>query len=115
MTMNLIPFGLLELDATGRVLLYEPVNPSHAIPSPKSILGRNFFTEVVPFSQMRGLQHRFNAFVDNDEEEQRFVLSLPYNHGQVKIRFLLARFTRKVFHGFEGMAIIQISPDGEEV
>ncbi|MGI8997385.1 MAG: hypothetical protein ACR2GW_12025 [Pyrinomonadaceae bacterium] len=115
MMVNLIPFGLHELDATGRVLLYEPVDNPIPVPSPQSIQGRNFFTEVVPFSQVKGLQGRFKAFVNDGEVERRFVLTLPYNHGRVRVSFLMARFTKKVFYGFEGMTIIQIKPDVENV
>ncbi|MDQ3653348.1 MAG: hypothetical protein M3458_24305 [Acidobacteriota bacterium] len=113
--VNLIPFGLLELDATGTVLLYEPVKEWKSNLTPKSVTGLNFFTEIVPFSQVRELQYRFDTFISNGVAEERFTLSLPYNHGQVRVRFLLARLSKQARRGLERMAIVQIAPENERL
>lgn len=108
---TLIPFGLLEVDATGTILLYEPVRERPSKFVPNDIVGRNFFTEVVPFSQTKEIEKRFRVFVNNGEAEQRFTLSLRYNHGRIRVRFLLARLTKQALRGLERIAIVQISPE----
>ncbi|MDQ3258584.1 MAG: hypothetical protein M3R15_32660 [Acidobacteriota bacterium] len=42
-------------------------------------------------------------------------MSLPYNHGQVRVRFLLARLSKQARRGLERMAIVQIAPENERL
>ncbi len=66
-----IPFGLLELDGEGTVLHYSPAREPKRVAEAASIIGRNFFDEVVPVSPVKEFKTRFLRFMAIGDSVQR--------------------------------------------
>ena len=107
---NALPYGLLELDATGTVLHYEPVKEQNSGVRASDIVGRNFFTDVAPVEQVREFQSRFYAFMANGEATQRFALCVPANNTDVHVQIVLARINGHAAQGRERLALVRIVP-----
>jgi photoactive yellow protein len=110
-TISFLPFGLLELDASGTVIRYSPASEQHSEVLAKDVLGRNFFKEVVPVEQVSDFQSRFKLFMSHGESIQRFSSVFSSEQGQVKVQILLARITEKSEHGRERLALVRIMPE----
>lgn len=46
--LNKLAFGAIELDASGRIIKYNAVEGAITGRDPKTMIGKNFFTEVAP-------------------------------------------------------------------
>ena len=106
-----LPFGLLELDASGTVIRYSPAAEQNTVALAKDVLGRNFFKELAPIEQVSDFQSRFRVFMTNGESIQRFTSVFSSEQGQIKVQILLARITETSEHGRERLALVRIMPE----
>jgi hypothetical protein len=60
--LDVLPFGLLELDDDGTVLYYRPDEREHADMPASVLVGRNLFTEVTPIAQAGDSRDRLVSF-----------------------------------------------------
>ncbi len=58
-----LPFGIIEVDAHGRILAYNRWEQQLSGVAAAEVLGRNFFTEVAPCTGVAEFQGRFDALV----------------------------------------------------
>ena len=58
-----LPFGLVELDAAGRVRAYNAAEASISGLDPRRIIGKAFFAEVAPCTRVRAFQGAYEALV----------------------------------------------------
>lgn len=110
-----IPFGLFELDSTGRVIRYSSAAERNVQELRQNILGRNFFTEIAPVEQLKDFRDRFQVFMAHGESIQKFTSTVLSNHGQIKVQILLARITEQSEHGRERLALVCIRPLAEQL
>ncbi|HEX8707198.1 MAG TPA: PAS domain-containing protein [Pyrinomonadaceae bacterium] len=110
-SLDALPFGLLELDAAGTVTRYSPAQQRQTTLAARDILGRNFFTEVMPARQVSDLQSRFRLFMAQGETLDRSSFIYASEHGPVKVQVLLARVTEKSDAGSEHFALVRIMPE----
>ena len=71
-----LPFGLIEVERDGTILHYNREEERIAKIDRTRVLGRNFFTEVAPCTQVRSFGGRFREMVDagrTDRETLDFV------------------------------------------
>jgi photoactive yellow protein len=91
-SLNMLPFGLIELDATtGTVLYYKPEQAENFDASPSEIVGLNFFTEVAPIAQASEFQNRIRNFGRSHAPAMSFNFTFVYGHRTLPVRVLLAR------------------------
>jgi photoactive yellow protein len=109
--VSFLPFGMLELDASGTVIRYSPASEAHSEVAAKDVIGLNFFKEVAPVEQVSDFQSRFKVFMANGESIQRFTSIFSFEEGQVKVQILLARITEKSEKGRERLALVRIMPE----
>lgn len=105
-----LPFGLLELDASGEVIRYSPASEERSDVQAEDVLGRQFFTEVVSDKKVRSFEARFQLFMKQGQTVDRFSASFPSDVGEVRVQFLLARLDRKISKGGEHLALVRIMP-----
>ena len=105
-----LPFGLLELDTSGAVIRYSPAERYSAVQADE-VLGRQFFTEVVPNEQVRNFQARFQLFMEYGQSIDRFSASFDSDEGQIKVQIMLARISKKIGNGSERLALVRIMPE----
>lgn len=61
--LDALPYGLIVLDSTGEVAFYNETEARLAGFERNRVVGRNFFEEVAPCTQVKGFQGRFEQFV----------------------------------------------------
>lgn len=106
-----LPFGLLELDSAGVVVRYSPAFEQNSKVKSDDVLGRNFFTEIVPTPEVKEHQARFRLFMAQGQTRDQFSTTFPSEEGQIKVQILLARLTEKSKHGSERLALVRIMPE----
>jgi photoactive yellow protein len=62
--LDALPFGAIKLDGNGRVLQYNAYEAKLARRNPKDVIGRNFFTEVAPCTNVQEFAGRFRDGID---------------------------------------------------
>jgi photoactive yellow protein len=55
-----LAFGAVQLDPTGAILAYNVAEGSITGRDPKSVIGKNFFTEVAPCTNSKGFRDVFD-------------------------------------------------------
>ena len=58
-----LPFGAIKLDSTGRILAYNAMEESISGRRAEDVLGRDFFTEVAPCTNVQGFAGQFREGV----------------------------------------------------
>ena len=66
-----LPFGLLELDATGHVRKYNAAEEALSGLQRDAVLGRDFFKEVAPCTRVREFEGVFREMVERAETARR--------------------------------------------
>ena len=94
-----LPLGLWELDATGRVLYYKSSRPDESPLQSPDVVGRNFFSEVVPGLEAGQLKECFKSFQRSLAPAQSLNLTLESEQGRVSTRVLLARIREQSEQG----------------
>jgi photoactive yellow protein len=61
--LDTLPFGAIRLDKTGRILSYNSTEAKLTGRDPKKVIGRNFFTEVAPCTNVQTFAGRFREGV----------------------------------------------------
>lgn len=87
---QVIPLGLWELDANGTILHYEPELGERALQT-SAVLGKNFFSEVVPASEVQEFRDHVERFVVGSAPAHSFDLTLQFEVGDIRTRILLGR------------------------
>jgi two-component system cell cycle response regulator DivK len=89
-------FGLIELDAEGTVL-YSHVEPDAAAAggAAPDFTGRNFFTEVAPFSNVGEFRQRLDDFSRGTLPACSMDFTCEYEGGPLAVRVLLARIRER--------------------
>jgi photoactive yellow protein len=54
-----IPFGVIQVDRKGTILLYNQMQGAMARLDPKSVIGKNFFTDIAPCTEATGFRAQF--------------------------------------------------------
>ena len=57
--LDALPFGAIQLDAVGNVLNYNLAEARLTGRDPKRVIGKNFFTEVAPCTNVQAFAGRF--------------------------------------------------------
>ena len=91
-------FGLVELDPDGTVL-YSRVEANGVrsgpyLPAP-DLTGRNFYTEVAPFSNVGEFRQQLEAFGRSQQPACSFDFTCQYDDGPLTVRMLLARIRER--------------------
>jgi methyl-accepting chemotaxis protein len=106
-----LPFGLLELDTSGAVIRYSPASEQESDVKAQDVLGRHFFTEVIPNDQVKHFQARFHLFMAHGQTVDRFSAVFDSEEGQVKVQIMLARISEKTEQGSQRLALVRIMPE----
>lgn len=61
--LDALPYGAIKLDRQGTILSYNASEARLSGRTPESVIGRNFFTEVAPCTQVHEFYDRFLELV----------------------------------------------------
>ena len=106
-----IPFGLFELDSAGTVIHYSPRKPEETNARKESIVGRNFFNDLLTVTEAYDLKTRFHTFMAEGSSVERFTVNFPFMCGSIKVQIVMAHITEKSECGRKQFALVRLTPE----
>jgi photoactive yellow protein len=104
-----LPLGLVELDAAGTVLYYKREGAAPAEAPPQEIIGRNFFTDVVPVADALEFRNTLAAFRRAHAPSHSFDFTFRAGEDDgLPTRILLARIHEKSEAGDRDSLLVHI-------
>jgi photoactive yellow protein len=93
------PYGMIQLDATGRILNYNAVESKLASLRKEDAIGKQFFTEVAPCTKVQDFYGRFKEGVIRESLDTsfRFHFAFKQHPRDVTVRLLYSKRTRTVW------------------
>jgi photoactive yellow protein len=101
-----LPYGLITLDALGRVVAYNDTE-SRLVGIPKEdVIGKNFFQDVAPCTRLREFEGRFRELVADPEQlgVQSFDFIFRFPNALQKVSVLIVPARRR---GHYNMALVR--------
>lgn len=89
--LDALAFGAIQLDGKGTILLYNAAEGAITGRDPKSVLGKNFFTEVAPCTNRPEFKGVFDAGVKRDALNTLFEYVFDYEMSPVKVKVHMMR------------------------
>ena len=88
--LDALPFGAIQLDATGKVLIYNKAEEKISGRSASEVVGKNFFRDVAPCTRVQRFFGAFQAGVERRElnEVFDFTFRFPTGARDVRIRMI---------------------------
>ena len=93
-TLELLPYGVIVVNAKGLVLFYNHREEEIAGKQRADVLGRNFFTEVAPCTQVQAFHGRFLEMVEQGLDSAEFNFVFPFVRGPREVQISLHPFTK---------------------
>ncbi len=86
-----LPFGAIKLDAQGQVLAYNAAESAFSRRTAPSVLGRRFFEDIAPCTNVADFRGRFDALVERGRGTESFDFQFRFRWGtrHVRIRLML--------------------------
>jgi len=106
-----LPFGLLELDETGIVTGFSPVNERYSEIQARDIIGRDFFKEIVPFEESKETGEKFRSFMESNDSHVRLFFTFTSEQGDISVQLALAYLPEKEP---KRLAIVRLMPESKE-
>lgn len=94
-----LPYGMIQLDATGRILKYNAVESRLASLSQAETIGKQFFTEVAPCTKVQEFHGRFREGVVRESLDTTFQFHFAFKQHprDVTVRLFYSKRTRSVW------------------
>ena len=98
--IDALPFGYIALSPDGTIRKYNRYEADLARKNPQEVLGRNFFREVAPCTQVREFEGRFQELASGATAEPAvsFDFEFQFRHGRqgVRIGFVRSPLDREI-------------------
>jgi len=94
-TLELLPYGVIVLDARGAVLFYNQREEEISGQRRDQVLGRNFFLEVAPCTAVRDFHQRFLDLMAEGGGRTDFDFTFPFTLGPRRVRITLQAFRKE--------------------
>ena len=97
--LDLLPYGMIQLDANGRILKYNAVESRLASLPQAQAIGKQFFTEVAPCTKVQDFYGRFKEGVIRESLDTAFQFHFAFKQQprDVTVRLFYSRRTRSVW------------------
>ena len=91
--IDALPFGYIALAPDGTIRKYNRYEADLARKNPREVLGRSFFREVAPCTQVQEFEGRFRDFANGVTAEPSlfFEFEFGFRHGRQNVRIGLVR------------------------
>lgn len=90
--LDALPYGIIVVDPEGNVVEYNATETRATGFTRDRVVGRNFFTDVAPCTQVRAFQGRFREFVSqNTVTIEPFEFVFPFVKGPDRVSILFYR------------------------
>lgn len=97
--LDALPYGMIQLDAGGRILKFNSVESRLSTLPQQQQIGKHFFTEVAPCTKVQDFYGRFKEGVlrESLDSSFRFHFAFKQNPRDVTVRLFYSRRTRSVW------------------
>ena len=97
--LDQLPFGMIQLDASGRILKFNAVESRLAALDQMQQIGKHFFTEVAPCTKVQAFYGRFKEGVMQEHLDTSFSFHFAFkqNPRDVTVRLFYSKRTRTVW------------------
>jgi photoactive yellow protein len=97
--LDALPYGMIQLDASGRILKYNAVESRLASLPQAQAVGKQFFTEVAPCTKVQAFYGRFREGVIRESLDATFQFHFAFKQHprDVTVRLFYSRRTRSVW------------------
>ena len=97
--LDALPYGMIQLDANGRILKYNAVESRLASLPQAQAIGRQFFTEIAPCTKVQAFYGRFREGVIHESLDATFQFHFAFKQAprDVTVRLFYSRRTRSVW------------------
>jgi len=97
--LDQLPYGMIQLDATGRILRFNAVESRLSSLPQQQQLGKHFFTEVAPCTKVQEFYGRFKEGVTRESLDTSFQFHFAFkqNPRDVTVRLFYSKRTRSVW------------------
>jgi hypothetical protein len=106
--LNVLPLGLLELDAEGRILYYRPDEKEDQEMSAGEFVGHNLFNDFAPIVQAAEFRDRLTSFRRRLATADSFQLNFQMADGWLKAKVLLAQIREHSEYGATNSTLVHI-------
>ncbi len=80
--LNQLPFGLIQLESTGKVLRYNQAESRLARYDRNTAIGANFFDEVAPCTKVKAFHGAFLRAVEQKDLHEVFPFTFRFKDGR---------------------------------
>ncbi|MBK9259692.1 MAG: PAS domain-containing protein [Polyangiaceae bacterium] len=86
-----MPFGMIRLDRQGTVKTYNEWEAQLARRKARDVIGRNFFTEVAPCTNVASFRGKLDELAASGQKTYIFDydFSFPWGNRRVRVRFVI--------------------------
>jgi photoactive yellow protein len=97
--LDQLPYGMIQLDANGRILKFNAVESRLASLPQQQQIGKHFFTEVAPCTKVQDFYGRFKEGVLREELDSSFQFHFAFkqNPRDVTVRLFYSKRTKSVW------------------
>ena len=97
--LDTLPYGMIQLDAGGRILKFNSVESRLAALPQQAQIGKHFFTEVAPCTKVQDFYGRFKEGVTRESLDSSFQFHFAFkqNPRDVTVRLFYSKRTRSVW------------------
>lgn len=88
--LDRLPFGVIKLDLQGVVIAYNESEALLARRRPEEVIGRNFFTEVAPCTNVREFADRFREGIARGSVRRTFPFVFTFPNRPVNVMVTIA-------------------------
>lgn len=89
--LNKLAFGAIELDASGHIIKYNAVEGAITGRDPKTMIGKNFFTEVAPCTNRPEFKGVFDTGVRSNNLNTLFEYVFDHQMRPTKVKIHMKR------------------------
>ncbi|MEM9552916.1 MAG: PAS domain-containing protein [Acidobacteriota bacterium] len=80
-----LPFGAIQLDRAGRIVAYNETEGRIANRDPRAVIGKSFFEEVAPCTNVQEFAGRFRQGVESEILNEVFPFTFRFPHGTLEV------------------------------
>ena len=97
--LDQLPYGMIQLDASGRILKFNAVESRLASLPQQQQIGKHFFTEIAPCTKVQAFYGRFREGVIRESLDATFQFHFAFKQHprDVTVRLFYSRRTRTVW------------------
>ena len=97
--LDTLPYGMIQLDATGRILKYNAVESRLAQLPQETTVGKKFFSEIAPCTKVQQFYGQFKEGVLRESLDTTFLFHFAFkqNPRDVTVRLFYSKRTQSVW------------------